>query len=81
MPPGCGQADATALRFAAGDPDLEDLNERYRELHRARGNDLTVGVERYACRAPVFRVPPGVRPPSWAARAELAYFVAIGRRA
>jgi SAM-dependent methyltransferase len=77
--------DATALRFAVGDPDLEDLNDRYRELHRARGNDLTVGlrlgdllteaglaVERYACRAPVFRIPPGVRPPSWAARAELA---------
>ena len=78
-------ADVTALRFTAGEPDLEDLDERYRELHRARGNDLSVGlrlgdlltgaglaVERYACRAPVFRVPPGMRPPSWAARAELA---------
>ena len=77
--------DATALRFTASDPDLEDLDERYREFHRARGNDLSVGlrlgdllteagmaVERYACRAPVIRVPPGVRPPSWAARAEMA---------
>jgi 2-polyprenyl-3-methyl-5-hydroxy-6-metoxy-1,4-benzoquinol methylase len=73
--------DATALRFTASEPDLEDLHERYREFHRARGNDLSVGlrlgdllteagltVERYACRAPVLRVPPGVRPPSWAAR-------------
>ena len=77
--------DATALRFTASEPDLEDLNERYRAFHRARGNDLSVGlrlgdllteagltVERYACRAPVLRVPPGVRPPSWAARAEMA---------
>ena len=76
--------DATALRFTTGEPDLEDLNARYRELHRLRGNDLTVGlrlgdlltgaalaVERYACRAPVFRLPPGVRPPSWAARDEM----------
>jgi SAM-dependent methyltransferase len=78
-------ADATAMRLTAGEPDLDDLDERYRELHRARGNDLSVGlrlgdlltgaglaVERYACRAPVFRVPPGMRPPSWAARAEMA---------
>jgi SAM-dependent methyltransferase len=77
--------DAAALRLTASDPDLEDLDERYRELHRARGNDLSVGlrlgdllteagltVERYACRAPVFRVPPGMRPPSWAARDEMA---------
>jgi SAM-dependent methyltransferase len=77
--------DATALRFTAGEPDLEDLGERYREFHRARRNDLSVGlrlgdllteaglaVKRYACRAPVIRVPPGMRPPSWAARAEMA---------
>ncbi|HLK01699.1 MAG TPA: methyltransferase domain-containing protein [Streptosporangiaceae bacterium] len=77
--------DATALRFSAGEPDLEDLNRRYQEFHRVRGNDLSVGlrlgdlltgaglaVERYACRAPVLRVPPGLRPPSWAARAEMA---------
>lgn len=77
--------DVTALRFTAADPDLEDLDERYRAFQRARGNDLSVGlrlgdllteagltVERFACRAPVLRVPPGMRPPSWAARAEMA---------
>ena len=76
--------DATALRFTPAGPELQDLQERYREFHRARGNDLSVGlrlgdlladagltVERYACRAPVIRVPPGMRPPSWAARDEM----------
>ena len=76
--------DATALRFTGSWPELEDLQQRYREFHRARGNDLSVGlrlgdllstaglaVERYACRAPVLRVPPGMRPPSWAARDEM----------
>lgn len=77
--------DATALRLTPGDPDLDDLNQRYRDFHRARGNDLSVGlrvgdllagagltVERYVCRAPVLRLPPGMRPPSWAARDEMA---------
>ncbi|MGC2203858.1 MAG: methyltransferase domain-containing protein [Stellaceae bacterium] len=76
--------DATALRFTPSGPELQDLQERYREFHRARGNDLSVGlrlgdlltdvgltVERYACRAPVLRVPPGMRPPSWVARDEM----------
>ena len=76
--------DATALRFTPIGPELQDLQERYREFHRARGNDLSVGlrlgdlltdagltVERYACRAPVIRVPPGMRPPSWAARNDM----------
>lgn len=77
--------DATAFRLTAGEPDLEDMNGRYWEFQRARGNDMSVGlrlgdllteagltVERYACRAPVVRVPPGMRPASWAARAEMA---------
>jgi len=76
--------DATALRFTSVGPELQDLNERYQEFHRARGSDLSVGlrlgdllndagltIERYACRAPVLRVPPGMRPPSWAARDEM----------
>jgi SAM-dependent methyltransferase len=76
--------DATALRLTPSLPELQDLGERYREFHRARGNDLSVGlrlgdlltdaglsVERYVCRAPVLRVPPGMRPPSWAARDEM----------
>ena len=76
--------DATALRLTLSSPELQELDERYREFHRARGNDLSVGlrlgdlligagltVERYACRAPVLRVPPGMRPPSWAARDQM----------
>jgi SAM-dependent methyltransferase len=63
--------DATALRFTPSGPELQDLQERYREFHRARGNDLSVGLRRYACRAPVLRVPPGMRPPSWAARDDM----------
>jgi SAM-dependent methyltransferase len=76
--------DATALRLIPRPPELEDLDDCYRKLHRAKGNDLSVGlrlgdlltsvgliVERYACRAPVFRLPPGMRPPSWAARDEM----------
>ena len=73
--------DVTALRMTPGEPELQQLQERYGEFHRARGNDLSVGLrlgdlltdagltlDRYACRAPVLRVPPGMRPPSWAAR-------------
>lgn len=76
--------DATALRITPSPPELQQLTERYREFHRARGDDLSVGlrlgdllidagltVDRYACRAPVLRVPPGMRPPSWAARDEM----------
>jgi SAM-dependent methyltransferase len=76
--------DATALRITDVGPELRDLQERYAEFHRARGDDLSVGlrlgdlltgagltVERYACRAPVLRLQPGMRPPSWAARHEM----------
>jgi len=76
--------DTSALRFTASEPELQDLQQRYRDFHRAKGNDLSVGlrlgdlltdagltVERYACRAPVLRVPPGMRPPSWAARDDM----------
>jgi SAM-dependent methyltransferase len=77
-------ADTLALRYMASEPELEGLQQRYRDFHRAKGNDLSVGmrlgdlltdagltVERYACRAPVLRVPPGMRPPSWAARDDM----------
>ena len=76
--------DATALRITNIGPELRDLQERYADFHRARGDDLSLGmrlgdllteagltVERYACRAPVIRLPPGMRPPSWAARDEM----------
>jgi ubiquinone/menaquinone biosynthesis C-methylase UbiE len=87
-PGGCvylADVDTTALRNTANDPDLDVLFERYNDFQRARGNDLSVGlrlgdllidaglvVESYACRAPVLQIPPGMRPPSWAARTEMA---------
>lgn len=65
-------------------PDLEQLAERYVALHARNGNDLCVGmrlgsllaraglaVEHFACEAPVFQIPAGTRPPSWAARDQL----------
>lgn len=86
-PGGCvylADVDATALRISGDAPDLEDLMDRYRRFQAARGNDLSVGlrlgdllteagltVERFACRAPVIRLWPGMRPPAWAARAEM----------
>jgi SAM-dependent methyltransferase len=73
--------DATALRVMPSDPDEADLWERYQAFHRARGNDLSVGlrlgdlltdaglsVETYAWLAPARHIEPGFRPPSWAAR-------------
>jgi SAM-dependent methyltransferase len=73
-------ADGSAVRTLDGDPDLEDLADRYAELHRRRGNDLRTGLRlgrllsragldvvlhegRYA----IASLPPGLRPPSWAA--------------
>ena len=77
--------DATTLRLTHIPPEVQDLHERYAEFHRARGDDLSVGlhlgdllteagltVERYACRAPVIRLQPGMRSPAWAARREMA---------
>jgi SAM-dependent methyltransferase len=73
--------DATAVRMLDEDPDLEDLNARYLELHRRRGNDLQTGlrlgrllsraglsVDLHAGTYDVLSVPPGMRPPAWAAR-------------
>ena len=73
--------DGTAVRVHPDDPALADLDERYRAFHRARGNDLLVGVrlgwlleqaglavEVFRHIGPLMRVPPGLRPPGWAAR-------------
>lgn len=73
--------DATAFRLTSSDPDVQDAQDRYLTFQLARGNDLSVGlrlgdlltdagldVERYACRAPVLSLQPGMRPPTWAAR-------------
>lgn len=74
-------ADAPAVRVHPDDPDLADLADRYCEFHCAQGNDLSVGVklgwlleqagltvESFRGGGPVLRVPPMLRPPSWAAR-------------
>jgi ubiquinone/menaquinone biosynthesis C-methylase UbiE len=73
--------DGTAMRILDVDPDLEDLDEKYRELHRRRGNDLQVGlrlgklltragleVVLHEGRYVIAAFPPGLRPPAWAAR-------------
>jgi SAM-dependent methyltransferase len=73
--------DGTALRILDIDPDLTDLTDRYVELHRRRGDDLRVGLrlrrllERAGLAVPVHEgryvinpLPPGLRPPAWAAR-------------
>src|SRR4029434_6077558 len=36
--------DGTAVRMLDDDPDLNDLNTKYLELHRRRGNDLQTGL-------------------------------------
>lgn len=73
--------DAAALRLHPADPDIADLQARYAEMHRSRGNDINIGptlgalletaglqVESFRSGGPVFRVPPQLRPPSWVAR-------------
>ena len=69
------------LRMRPPDADVTDLDARYREWHERQGNDLSVGlrldellagaglaVARYEGRYNIVRLPPGVRPPAWAAR-------------
>jgi hypothetical protein len=64
--------DASALRFTADEPELQDLQQRYRDFSSRQGTDLSVGlrlgdlltdagltVERCACRAP------GASRPAW----------------
>jgi hypothetical protein len=73
--------DGTALRILDIDPELEDLNSKYLELHRRRGNDLQpglrlaklltgAGLEVILHRGDyqILPAPPGLRPPAWAAR-------------
>jgi SAM-dependent methyltransferase len=73
--------EAGGLRIRPPDPDFEDLDSRYRRWHEQRGNDLSVGLRlaellaaagleaiEHHGRYQIMRPPPGVRPPSWAAR-------------
>ena len=74
--------DMSAFRLrAAGSSAFEEINERYQELHRQRGNDLTIGtrldelltaagleVVEFEGHINVVTPPPGMRGPAWAAR-------------
>lgn len=73
--------DYAAFRMVDLDSDLEDLNEAYAELHRRQGNDLQPGprlgallrdsgleLVEHVARYENLVAPPGLRPPSWAAR-------------
>jgi SAM-dependent methyltransferase len=72
--------DMTGARLVPDDPDL-DIIDRYLAFHASRGSDLMVGlrlgglledagldVERFRSVSSMFRLPPGVRGPHWAAR-------------
>ena len=83
-PGGCvylADIDATAFRLRPSSADFDDLDARYREWHARQGNDLSVGLRlgelleaagledvAHHGRYMIMPVPPGVRPPSWAAR-------------
>jgi hypothetical protein len=73
--------DCTAVRMLVAGPDNGDLNDKYIEFHRRRGNDLIVGLRlaqlltraglkpiAFEGRYSIGSPPPGVRPRSWAAR-------------
>ncbi|MGH3902233.1 MAG: class I SAM-dependent methyltransferase [Pseudonocardiaceae bacterium] len=73
--------DAAAMRLHPDDPDIADLHARYVDLHRSRGNNINIGpmlgtllettglqVESFRSGGPVFRIPPQLRTPAWAAR-------------
>jgi ubiquinone/menaquinone biosynthesis C-methylase UbiE len=73
--------DLTGMRILDSDPALDGLVDRYAEFHAARGNDPLVGlrlaqllaeagleVVDFAGSYNIIAMPPGVRPPLWAAR-------------
>lgn len=73
--------DLTAFRVVDADPETLQMMERYVSFHRGRGNDPQIGlrlgqlVERAGLEVrehggtfDVLQMPPGMRPPAWAAR-------------
>lgn len=73
--------DLTGMRMLDGDPELDELVDRYAAFHSARGNDAMVGlrlgrlletaglvVEDFTGSYSIIQIPPGIRPPLWAAR-------------
>ena len=74
-------ADITTITLYPGDVDVSDLNQRYVDFHRKRGNNPQAGLElprllreaglnRLAYQGFIepIEVPVGLRPPAWAAR-------------
>jgi SAM-dependent methyltransferase len=73
--------DAGSSRLRGGPPEFDEMDDRYHELHRRRGNDLAVGTRldelltaagldlvAFEGHISVFTPPPGMRGPAWAAR-------------
>lgn len=73
--------DMTAARRRPADDDVADLYDRYREMHRRRGNDLSVGLRLdellraadldivdFSGRYKILEIPPGMRGAAWAGR-------------
>lgn len=76
--------DGSGVRVRPSDPDVDDLNDRYWRWHRQQGNDPSVGlrlgellagagleVMEFSGRYDIMSPPPGLRPPTWAAREAL----------
>jgi precorrin-6B methylase 2 len=73
--------DLAAVRILDADPDLDDVSEKYVQFHVGRGNDPVAGlrlgqrlraanldVVHFTGMYNILTVPPGMRPPPWAAR-------------
>ncbi|MHC3473093.1 methyltransferase domain-containing protein [Streptomyces sp. 7R007] len=73
--------DVTSSGLRGAPPEFDEMDRCYREMHRQRGNDLTVGrrldellvaagldVVAYEGHINVVTPPPGMRGPAWAAR-------------
>ncbi|MCW2856478.1 MAG: Methyltransferase type 11 [Marmoricola sp.] len=73
--------DLTGMRALDSNPELADLGPRYAEFHAVRGNDPQVGLRLAALLGAaglgpvafvglynIVTMPPGMRPPLWAAR-------------
>jgi 2-polyprenyl-3-methyl-5-hydroxy-6-metoxy-1,4-benzoquinol methylase len=76
--------DMDATDLGGADPAYEEMKERYIELHRRRGNDLTIGtrlaelltvagleVVAFEGHTDIAEPRPGMRGPTWAARAAM----------